>query len=396
MSAPTPGRPRFVAFPRDASDYTVGFYAALGALGVDVDEGIFAARWIHANVHRGDVAHFHWPSFDYRRAGRFALVVGFLRWMFVMALIRVKGARIVWSGHNVLPHDRAVLPWIDVLGRHLTIFASDFVFLHGTNAACKMIERFPAVARKARLLPHGNWIGYHPHGPSRDAMRARLGIASSTFVYLLIGACKPYKNLESLIGQFFQVRGDVRLLIVGGFPDARYEHTILDLATGDARISVHRGYVPHEEMHGWLVASDAIVAPYRESLTSGTAVLAMSVGRPVVSLATGHLLDVVTPETGVLYDAANPDGLRTALEAARSVPFDEAKILAHARRFTFADAAALTLAALTEDPVPTAGSVAAAGDARAARTRSSADVRDERDGRDEHNVGMNAVGDRYA
>ena len=101
-------------------------------------------------------------------------------------------------------------------------------------------------------------------------------------------------------------------------------------------------------MGRYLAACDAVVAPYRETLTSGTAMLAMSFGRPLVSIASGHLLDVIDRETGELYDAADASGLRDALDRIRRRAFDESRILEHARRFTFDDAAARMVDALSD------------------------------------------------
>ena len=158
--------------------------------------------------------------------------------------------------------------------------------------------------------------------------------------------CAPYKNVDGLVRAFRELRGDVTLLIAGRFHDPSYEKEILTLARGDPRIRICPGYVPDDKVHTYLTACDAVVVPYREILTSGTAMLALSCGRPVVSVFLGFLRDLVTPEVGLLFAPDEPDGLRRALSETCGKHYDEEKILQHARRFTYEDAAKRFVTAL--------------------------------------------------
>ncbi len=339
-------RPRFVAFPRRLIDYTLRLYAALEAEGATVAEGTFSGGWIRAHVRRGDVAHFHWPSFEYHRATRAATSVAFLRWVALLLLLRVRGARIVWTAHNLLPPDRATVPWLDVMARHVIIGMSEKVFVHGPRAAAILAARFPAAAGKVVLIPHGHFIDHFAAPLPREQMRRQLGLAATTFTFLAIGTCKPYKNIDGLIEAFAQIEGDAALVVAGKFSDAAYEERVRQLAARDARVRLLPGFIPDDDLGSYVVACDVVVAAYRDILTSGTALLAMSFGRPLVSVARGHLLDTVTEESGVLYDPDRPEDLVTALRTARARRFPEDRIVAHARTFGFDDAARRTLRAL--------------------------------------------------
>ncbi len=340
--------PTIFAFPKSGFVYNDCLYAAIERRGATVVHGQFAMRWLLSRVRRGDVIHLHWPSFDYARRGRLAVALGFARWLAILGAARLRGATIAWTAHNVMPHDRAALPWLDTLGRHLLIGASSRVFVHGVEAGRALARRFPRAAPKFAYVPFGHWIDYYPYPRTltREAARASLGLAPSTFALLFVGICKPYKNVEGLIDAFRRLDGDAALIVAGKFQDDAYRRLVDERAAGDPRIRILAGYVPDQDLPRYVLASDAMVAPYRETLTSGAAVLALSFGRPIVSIATGHLLDVVTPETGVLYDPAPPDALTRALAKARATAFSEARILEHARRFTFDDAAEKTLSAL--------------------------------------------------
>jgi glycosyltransferase involved in cell wall biosynthesis len=206
--------------------------------------------------------------------------------------------------------------------------------------------RFPQVAEKVVIINHGNWIDFYPRSISRQDARGKLGIPQHAFAYLFIGLCKEYKNLDVLIDRFTRLPGNISLTIAGHFQSAEYLHRIHELAATDPRIMLHPRIIPNDELQEFLISADAVVLPYREILTSGTAMLAMSFGRPVVSIRHGHLRDVITPATGILYDPHDANGLLRALIEIRSRCFDETLILRHAKTFEWKDAASVFLGAL--------------------------------------------------
>src|SRR5262249_51713199 len=96
-------RPVIAAFPRrvEANPYCELLYDHVERLGVDVLEGRSGVRWLLAHRGRVRVLHFHWPErhFDRRRAGS---ALGFA---VRLLLARALGYRLVWTVHNLAPHD---------------------------------------------------------------------------------------------------------------------------------------------------------------------------------------------------------------------------------------------------------------------------------------------------
>ena len=215
---------RLLAFPYSGSAYTEGFYSALNAAGQEVIEGVFAGRWILCKVRRGDVAHLHWPSFLYvTRKGKPLLIKRFARFFVLLVLLKLLGARIVWTAHNLLPHDPSLFRRLDVLARHLVI-ACKLQNLCTRPRSVRDTERsLSGGAKKIVIIPHGHFIGFYPDDISRDNARAHFCFAPSTFVYLFIGLCKPYKNLHGLVEVFRNRPGDIALLVAGKFQDRAYD-----------------------------------------------------------------------------------------------------------------------------------------------------------------------------
>ena len=94
-------------------------------------------------------------------------------------------------------------------------------------------------------------------------------------------------------------------------------------------------------------AADVVTLPFVATLTSGTLMLALSWGRPVIAPALGCLPETVSPEAGILYDPAAPDALFAAMGAIRKWDCEAAgrAALACARRFDWGHIADLTLEA---------------------------------------------------
>lgn len=338
---------RIVAFEKSGISYNDALYKAVESQGVAVVQGYFAGGWLLKNLRRGDWVHLHWPSFQYAVKGSYlAGLRGFARWFSLLALIRLRGARIAWTAHNLLPHDRHPIGWMDPLARRIVIALAGKILVHGPGAAKELCARFPSATPKIAHMPHGNWVDYYPVTSTREAARSKLGIPPDTYVYLFIGLCKPYKNLHGLVKAFRALPGNSMLLVAGKFQDPNYHKHVEALASGDQRIRIIPGFVPNDMIQAYLVACDAVVAPYNEILTSGTAMLAISFGRPIISVNKGFLKDIVTDEVGLLFPPESTDGLTDALAAAQNREFDETEILSYAREFTYEDAASKLISTL--------------------------------------------------
>src|SRR5205823_4454689 len=105
------------------------------------------------------------------------------------------------------------------------------------------------------------------------------------------------------------------------------------------RVRVRDGFVPEEEIEALFAAADAVVLPYRRILTSGAALLALSLRRPVVAPGFASLREVLEDgRDALLYDPADPSGLGEALR--RFADLDDTSLerlqagaLATARRY---------------------------------------------------------------
>src|SRR5574338_293171 len=325
---------RIIAFPRAGISYTECLYEAAEALGAEVLEGIWSSRWLAANVHRGDVVHLHWPSFFYYDPeSRGRTLLGLVRFVGLLALVRLLGARIAWTAHNLYPHDGGRREWTHRVARSALVSASEAVFVHGA-AAGELVARELGVAEgKLIRIPHGHWMDRYPRRMSRDEARRSLGIPGDAFVYGFVGLCKPYKGLASLVEAFAEQADGAFLLLAGRFQSREYRELVsARIARLPARSVLFRPeVVPDEEIQRYLLATDALVLPYEEILTSGTAILGLSFGVPVVVPRLGGLPDLVDERCGVLYEPRDVAALSHAMQRVRGADLSHDGVLARAK-----------------------------------------------------------------
>ena len=279
--------PRVIAFPSSGIAYNESFYSALESQGAEVIEGCMSGRWLAHNVRSTDVIHLHWPSFMYEPSSSSLsnIALAFIRFIILLTVMRVKAKKIFWTAHNLLPHSKNALPLIDVFARHIIISMVSNIFVHGAEAEIVLLKRFPRAKGKTVRIPHGNWIDRYQPKQTKESGRCQLDLPGNSFIYLLFGQCKPYKNIEALVRVFLDSsREDDYLLIAGRFSDNTYLSKIKKAAAGDPRIRIDNRFIPDNEVSSYLSASDAMCVPYREILTSGTAMLSISFGKPVYQL----------------------------------------------------------------------------------------------------------------
>jgi beta-1,4-mannosyltransferase len=168
---------------------------------------------------------------------------------------------------------------------------------------------------------------------------------------LCFGAIRPYKGVELLLEEFATMPGeDLILLIVGAVHLQDLRERILALGEGDNRIRIVPEFIAPNDVQCYFNAADAVVLPFVEILSSSSAIVALSFGRPVIAPAVGCLPDLVTEDIGVLYDRREPHALRTALERCLTLDLETMGRSGYARvqQYTWERVAARTLQAYQE------------------------------------------------
>jgi glycosyltransferase involved in cell wall biosynthesis len=256
------------------------------------------------------LAHIHWTyNFHIYGTSRYP----FLRrvaegWFYLwLRVLRITGMRLVWTAHNVLPLDPRFAD--DVAARRRLVAAADLVIAHSRATLAELAE-LGIVPGKSVVIPHG------PYEVTREREHLRVpGSTPGPRHFLFFGVVESYKGVEALLTAFSALPPDLeaRLTIVGQCADPLLEASLNELARRSSRpITLRLERIADEEVSALLESADVIALPYRRSSTSGSALLALSHGRPLVIPDLPGLAEL--PDDAIIrYDRTVP-GLTSALE----------------------------------------------------------------------------------
>lgn len=239
----------------------------------------------------------------------------------LLRLLKLLGCRIVYTAHNLLPHesdsprDRAAFQRIYRL--------ADRIIVHAERNREEVIDEFDLDGGRIAVVPHGAYDLFFRGGTlDRQEARNALGLPPDRRIILFFGSVRRYKGLEYLVDAFRKVKHKVDgllLLVVGTVktPNAEdfgyYSNLLAELST-EEDVVCRSGYVPVERVPSYFSASDLVAIPYVKTYQSGILALAYAAGRPVVVTDTGGLAEVVDAgKSGLVVPPGDVDRLAEAI-----------------------------------------------------------------------------------
>lgn len=275
-----------------------------------------------------------------------------LRCLMMYPLFRLLGKRIVYTAHNVLPHDADTMTNRIVYWMVYRVLA-DAIVVHGQAIKERLIAEFNVDAERVHVVAHGT---YHPgqtEGTDQRAARERLGIGRHERVLLCFGLQRFYKGthfvLEALDGYG---AANVRVVVRGHAPEPGYRELVERMARahrGAVAVDVQFGAVPDSEMELLFKACDVVLLPYLEGSQSGIKFMAYAYGRPVLASEVGSLCESVERGvTGETFACGDHAAFRAALERmlAHLDAYSANAIVSYAREHCSFDTAARQVAAV--------------------------------------------------
>lgn len=278
-----------VVFPKDSNPYQRNLYDALAQQGVGISyagahtgsrTANLALLPLELAVRRlrgAQVLHLHWVwGF---------MLTGADRWMpmrrltgvwysAVLAWARLIGLRIVWTLHNVLPHERLFVD--DVAARRRLLRACDLVIAH-SEPSLEALSAQVGTPRHACVIPHG---------PVRDRQTAvdRPG-GDAPLSLLFFGLVARYKGVEDVLEALREVAAEttLTLTIAGDCVDSSLRPSVQELAASlPGRVTLRLGRIPDHDLESLFAGHDAMILPYRRATTSGAAILGCEMGMPII------------------------------------------------------------------------------------------------------------------
>jgi len=323
----------------------------LGLLGLDI-ELLPRRTWFLPALRRGrrtDILHLHSPDqlFLYSRNALFAMTK-LAAVVMQLVFARSSGTRIVWTAHDLGNHE-GLFPRLDRLGIRCVARLAEAIFVHTEATRPRlMIEARLAEQAKIHVVTQGHYRDWYPDAISRASARAALGLGASDFALLFFGNLRAYKGVPELVNAVRQLPDRHLRLIIAGKPFSSALTEDIEGAIGtDSRISFEPKQVAADRVQVYMNGCDAVVAPFRKTVTSASVILAMSFGKPCIAPRMGDLGSVLDGAGPLLYDPQAPGGLLEAIRFALSHRSDLAQVGEQNRRrateWNWAEAAKATL-----------------------------------------------------
>jgi beta-1,4-mannosyltransferase len=343
LSSPTTVHVALLPPPKDPAGFIALLSGAVESAGARrVTTAGRGLRW-SLTESDADVVHMHW--LEYLATADPAPVTGWIvtwlrvaRLLIVLGILRVRRIGIVWTIHNLAPHEPA-RPRAEATLSQAVYLLADEIIVHSEYARARVRARFRGRRRREiTVIPHANYAGAFPAEPrSRAEVRAALDIPDDAFVYLAFGIIRSYKRLGVLAEQFSQLEGENLRLLIAGTPSPPAEADALRAhAAADPRIVVCAEYVPDDLVSGLHLAADAAVIAHADVFSSGALLLALTHGVPVVAPADGTARELFSApaveffENDQLVDALtrvrSGDRSAAARTSAEQFPWSEAGV----------------------------------------------------------------------
>jgi beta-1,4-mannosyltransferase len=271
----------------------------------------------------GDWVHLHWPGGPLISSQRWLYAWRVWRFEAFVRSVKRRGLRLAWTAHNLYPHDDPH-PDLGRRARHELMPHVDHVFVHFPSAIATIADEL-GYRGPTTVIPHGNYIDDYGELGDRSAARAQLGLPAEGFVALMLGQLRAYKGIREAVTAFLAMAGEHDRLVIAG-------RTIGDVgpelagAAGDPRVIVRLGHVPADQIAPYHAAADCFLAAHRSTFTSGSAVMALSLGCPIVGPSVNHLASL-GPEPRLWASDGSVEGLADALRRRKAAgPIDRAAL----------------------------------------------------------------------
>jgi len=312
------------AFANADNPYHDLLHGPMAGLGVTIEEyspeALARGEW--------DVLHVHWPEFLLGRRPLWRAAPGALAFFGRVARARAGGRAVVWTVHNLGPHDPR--PGGQLVYRALSRMTDAVIALSDASLAAAR-HRYPALRRlPGHVVPHGHFRGTYAGTATRSVARQALGLGADDRVILFFGSIRPYKQVDRLVEVFARTPGDRLRLVIAGRPTTELRRVLEDAGAADPRVRLHLDFVPDDAVQPHFAAADLVVLPYDDGvLNSSVALLGLSFDRVVLAPEAGSLPELqlaVGKEWVRTFDVLGPDDLLEGLAAADEVHGDRAPL----------------------------------------------------------------------
>lgn len=291
----------------------------------DFPEGEFSLNAVVTRSPGVNLLHLHWVHPYFERvlwagsSGKSLIRIMLL--MLDILVARLRGVRVIWTVHNLVSHESRA-PQREILARRWTAHSVSHLIFHSVGARDRVEALLGiSLSSKSSVIPHGHYIDSYLPDPDRaEALREKFELSESDRVVLFFGSIRPYKGVLQLIEAMSGIDEDSLKLVIAGNPlNDELRNEIEFKAKKDPRIKLMLGVIPVEDVNPIFEISDVLAVPFERVLTSGSAILGLSMG--IALLLPQVARETILPDMGGALFFDSPDSLRAILRDTDTATF---------------------------------------------------------------------------
>lgn len=309
---------RIMALPRDANPYQELLYTPMREMGTRVAylQSLTPSHTLNLLLLPLEIAwrrllgwrhlHIHWVygfALPWARGPIGRRLSGAI-FAATLGLSRRIGVSILWTAHNLLPHEQVFLD--DEVARRRLVSACATIFVHGDHLRPRLAA-WGAVDSQIVTIDIGPMTTGEPptDNPPTEGPRH----------LAFIGQVRADKGVEDLLVAIGRLpRGAITATIAGACPESGLGERLEMLAEGLDDVDLRLNYLSDGELETVVTTADFVVLPFRSVTTSSSARLALQLGRPLIVPDLPALADL--PDEATLRYHGGLDGLAEVLAEA--------------------------------------------------------------------------------
>ncbi len=256
------------------------------------------------------ILHIHWQHLFFLAQNKIKTILKSTLFIGRLIILKLFGIKIVWTVHNLYNHEERFKA-IELFFSSILARLCDKLIVH-TNSAKQQVKETFKIRKESCLktIPHGNYIAYYENTVDKLQARNKLKLNTGDVVFLCFGVIRIYKGVPDLIEAFKKLNvPQAKLLIVGKPSNNEIANKIREKCDMNKNIKLVFEFIPDDEVQVYMNAADVAVLPYRNILTSGAVMLAMSFGKPVIAPAIGGIQDILDEKGSFIFDPSDSNGL---------------------------------------------------------------------------------------
>lgn len=303
---------------RQANPYQILLKQSLERQGIKIyfskgyRRGLPLFREVAFTHQRYDLIHLHW-ILPYLK-GKNRIVRGFyaIKFLLDIALVKFFGVKVIWTIHNRVNHE-SVFPEIDQWVRQNVASLADQIILHNQATLESIAQEYRFSPQKAYVILHGHYRDVYKPPIDPFLARKELGLPLDGQIFLNLGLLRPYKGIEALLDVWIkhqEMFTGHTLLIVGKASESYVATLRLKTSNSGAKgIILIPEFVEDDRIHLFFSAASVVVLPYQNILNSGSLILAMSYGLPIIAPRLGSIPEYLGSADELLYEPDDDLGL---------------------------------------------------------------------------------------